>query len=70
MRTPDVVALAARLVPEPARRRCFEPALADLLRRRRARCRRAGPLARTALQVWFLASVTALAMEARRVIAG
>jgi predicted permease len=66
MRTPDVVSLAARLVPDPARRRCFEPAVADLSRVRRARRRRAAIPTRVAIEIWFAVRVLALASECRR----
>jgi putative ABC transport system permease protein len=59
------VALVTRLVPHGARR-CFEPALADLDRRWRARRRRGRAIARPAIVVWFAASVIALAIESRR----
>jgi putative ABC transport system permease protein len=64
MRNP--VSLAERLVPEPVRHRCFEPAVAELARRRRARRRRASTLTRAAIHVWFVASLFALAIECRR----
>jgi hypothetical protein len=67
MRMPDVVSLAARFVPDAARRRCFEPAVADLSRVRRARCRRATVPARVAIEIWFAVRVVALASECRRI---
>lgn len=63
---PDVVSLIARLVPDPERQRCFEPAAADLFRRRLARRRRASTVARVTLAVWFVVRALALAIECRR----
>lgn len=65
----SLIALASRLVP-PGAARCFEPALADLERRRRVRRRRAGLLLRPAIELWFAVSVFALAIESRRLARG
>jgi predicted permease len=62
----EALPLAARLVPEPARQRYFEPALADLARRRRVRRRRAPVFFRLAIDLRFTAAVFALALECRR----
>jgi putative ABC transport system permease protein len=60
-----------RLVPAALRERVFDPAIADALRERRVRLRRArGVPARLAVRLLFVARALAAAIECRRLAAG